>query len=78
MITVPCCSCGSCCKAVKCSLLTKENKCPDYENRPVFCNVMKMYSMAYSKLMSLKDFVRLEQIACYNIRYNRMEEQWTL
>ena len=32
-----CQKCGSCCRFFKCPILTKDNLCPIYENRPKMC-----------------------------------------
>ena len=34
-----CQKCGCCCKFFKCPILTAENLCPIYENRPNICKV---------------------------------------
>jgi len=35
-----CQKCGCCCKFFKCPILTAENLCPIYENRPNICKVV--------------------------------------
>jgi hypothetical protein len=32
-----CQKCGSCCRFFKCPILTKDNLCPIYKNRPEMC-----------------------------------------
>lgn len=63
MSVFSCEQCGSCCKAVKCNLLTKENKCSIYINRPEICQVQNLYSRV-RPLMSLVSWYELNKKCC--------------
>jgi Fe-S-cluster containining protein len=66
----PCVQCGLCCRKLKTvSLLTdydsgngvcrylKDNLCSIYHNRPLVCNVEKMYVSCFSGIMSEQEFL---------------------
>ena len=69
-IVFQCEKCGSCCKAVKCELLTKENKCPIYITRPEICNVEKGYEQV-KYAMSKMSWYRLNKKCCSLLQNKR-------
>uniref|UniRef100_A0A6M3L4T4 Putative zinc-or iron-chelating protein n=1 Tax=viral metagenome TaxID=1070528 RepID=A0A6M3L4T4_9ZZZZ len=62
-----CEKCGSCCKAVGCELLTKNNLCSIYEDRPDICRVDTMYE-AIGGGLDRQQFYKLQKEACVKLR----------
>lgn len=58
-----CEQCGSCCKAVKCNLLIKENICSIYNKRPDICRVDIQYNKV-KMTMSLVSWYKLNKKCC--------------
>ena len=76
----PCTKCGLCCKTLQhistlsnydtgngvCRYL-KNNLCSIYENRPLICNVEKMYAAYFREIMTEDEFVSVNAEACIQI-----------
>ena len=76
----PCRKCGLCCKMLQdipilsdydigngtCRYL-KNNLCSIYENRPILCNVERMYSNYFKDSISEKDYIKININACSQI-----------
>ena len=75
-----CIKCGLCCKMLKhipilsdydrgdgvCRYLDK-NLCSIYNDRPVICNIEKMYFSFFSKKMKINEFLKLNKESCLKI-----------
>lgn len=77
-----CDKCGKCCRNLKlneiysfldrgdgvCKYLDlKKNLCEIYDNRPILCNVDKMYDY-YRKKYTKEDFYRLNTLICKKLK----------
>lgn len=82
----PCEKCGSCCKNLSRSSLYKEldhgdgiciyfqqstNHCTIYEERPILCNIDKMYELFYKNQFSKEEYYEINQSACKILRLNQ-------
>jgi hypothetical protein len=83
MTTFVCTKCGICCRKVDNSEFTRfldrgdgtcrnfnteTNLCSIYENRPLVCNVEKMYYLYFQSKMSLHSFYKLNAECCLNLQ----------
>ena len=79
-MTFPCVQCGLCCHEVgKVSALAeydrgdgvcrhlKNNLCGIYENRPLICNVSKMYDLHFSTEIDEKTFFQMNLAVCLKL-----------
>jgi Fe-S-cluster containining protein len=63
-----CNGCGKCCKAIKCPLLTEDNKCSIYDTRPLLCNVEKGYDVLFKDKMTRVEFYKLNEAVCKKLQ----------
>lgn len=65
-----CEKCGACCMAVKCSLLTKDNLCSIYENRPEICRVDRMFELTHKEreIPDKKTYYEISKECCKKLR----------
>lgn len=77
-----CTKCGLCCKNIdkipqlsaydrgdgRCIYLTELNLCKIYAKRPDICNVEKMYDLVYCKLMSRKEYDKINAEGCKTLQ----------
>lgn len=77
-----CTKCGECCRHVgevkgmeefarpdgACVFLTDDNLCSIYDNRPLICNVSKVYETFFKDSMSENDFYKITQDACDKLK----------
>lgn len=86
-----CDKCGLCCKLLKripqlaafdrgdgVCIHLKDNLCDIYPNRPMICNVEKMFS-SFSKQMSEEEYLTMMQESCQFIKqhFNELQtEDW--
>lgn len=77
-----CDCCGICCRNVGkepsmreydrgdgvCKHLNKENKCNIYEQRPLICNVQKVYERFFKDKMSIDVFFKMNENACKQLK----------
>ena len=77
-----CDKCGACCRNIglsslladfdngagQCIHLTAENLCDIYENRPLCCNVEKLYYTHFSHLIDEHEWIRLNRESCLMLK----------
>lgn len=78
-----CNCCGECCKNITLSpiyiilnrgdgickyLNEKNNLCSIYENRPIECNIDKMYDVYFSKKISKEKYYQLNYYSCKKLK----------
>lgn len=82
MVKFNCDCCGLCCRHVGkcdamkdydrgdgvCKYLNDENKCDIYEDRPIICNVQKLYERYFADKMSWDDYLALQYEGCKKIK----------
>lgn len=81
MIMFPCSQCGECCRHIDgipqlidfdngfgICIYLKDNICTIYENRPEVCRVDVMYEKYYSQEYSCKEFYRLNEMVCEELK----------
>ena len=62
-----CEKCGACCRAANCEFL-KGNLCGRYENRPLACNIDKLYDTLFYKHFTREEWYAANKIACIEMR----------
>ena len=81
----PCKRCGLCCRNIGdvpqladfddgtgvCIHLTKDSLCDIYAERPVWCNVEKLYELSYKHLISEKDWIEANSRVCRELMGRR-------
>lgn len=85
-----CDKCGICCKNLDkneiyyyldsgngiCKNFDKAtNLCKIYEKRPLICNVKEAYKEIYFKYMSFKEYQKLNQEGCQNLKNNNLRKR---
>ena len=68
-----CSQCGACCRAIKCPLLTEDNLCSDYENRPIWCRVDEGYDVFFKDKMTKDEYYHMNKVIC--IKLQEQEKQ---
>jgi len=48
----------------QCEKLTDDNKCSVYSNRPILCDVKKLWQHRYSEVLNWEDFYRINKAMC--------------
>ena len=64
MTAFPCEKCGCCCRAVKCSKIGEDGLCTIYGERPIECNVEKLYHAEYKKRYTKEQFYAMNKDVC--------------
>ena len=85
-----CDKCGLCCMKINQSSIyleldrgdgickffnLRDHLCSIYDNRPVICNIDKMYQMYFSTKLSLEEYYDLNYKACKKVNYHR-QSRW--
>jgi len=72
----PCTKCGICCRHIAkvlpeydggngvCIYLDKDNLCEIYSDRPLVCNIDKIYNKLFSGRMDQEEFYKITERAC--------------
>lgn len=51
-----------------CKHLNKDNKCNIYEQRPLICNVQRVYECFFKDKMSIDEFFKMNENACKQLK----------
>ena len=87
-MTFVCDKCGICCKNISgipelrafddgkgtCIHLSEENLCKIYNNRPIWCNVMRLYVEKYSDVMSEETWIALNRQSCLLLKLGYLDK----